>query len=60
MNFVPLISICKCSICGEVSSCARDSLDLQVCRGCNSTNWLAAADNEKDQWISGSIAVTDA
>lgn len=55
MNFVPLISICKCSHCGEDSSCARDSIGDFVCRGCNPDNWMAAAELEKDQWISGSI-----
>ena len=58
MNFTPLISTCKCAQCGEISSCARNNNDKQVCRGCNPEWWEVAAEIEKDLWLNGSVEKT--
>ena len=60
MSFIPIISTCKCVMCGEIASCARTESDAHVCRACNPINWDAAAVIEKESWISGNIEVTDA
>ena len=55
MDFVQLISTCKCSVCGMIASCARVSEDTYVCRGCNPENWERSAEIEKDYWLNGSL-----
>ena len=60
MEFVPLISTCKCIMCGDISSCARLDGDVHVCRSCNPEGWEKAANLEKENWLTGGMEATDA
>ena len=55
MNFVPLISTCKCEACGAEGSCAKNELGSQICRNCDPDNWHRAAEAEKNMWLESEI-----
>ena len=59
MEFVPYISMRKCSTCRNVSSCARADDNTHVCRACNPEHWERAAELEKDSWIQGGVEVSN-